>query len=158
MCEITARDCMTTKLVTLSPDMDVIEAVELLLKKRISGAPVVDPFGNYLGVFSEKCSMQVLLDAAYEQLPSNQVRMFMNTDAMTIEADTHLLSMAQVFLLTNYRRLPVLEDGVLVGQVSRRDVMREALGMLRHQDLSKDTGSTLLYLSAVVERSDAPLA
>ncbi len=158
MCEITARVCMTTRLVTLSPEMDVIEAVELLLKKRISGAPVVDNYGNYLGVFSEKCSMQVLLDAAYEQLPSNQVRMFMNTEALTIEPDTHLLSMAQVFLLTNYRRLPVLEDGVLVGQVSRRDVMREALGMLRKQGLQPDTSSTLLYLSAVVERSDAPLA
>ncbi len=158
MCEITARDCMTTKLVTLNPEMDVIKAVELLLKNRISGAPVVDSYNNYLGVFSEKCSMQVLLDAAYDQLPSNKVRMFMNTGAMTIEPDTQLLSMAQVFLLTNYRRLPVLEDGVLVGQVSRRDVMREALKMLRHQGVTKDTTSTLLYLSAVVERSDAPLA
>ena len=148
---------MTTRLVTLSPEMDVLKAVELLLKNRISGAPVVDPFGNYLGVFSEKCSMQVLLDAAYEQLPSNEVRMFMNTDAMTIEPDTHLLSMAQVFLLTSYRRLPVLEDGVLIGQVSRRDVMREAIKVLRKQGISQDTGSTLLYLSAVVERSDAPL-
>ncbi|TWU25701.1 CBS domain-containing protein [Bythopirellula polymerisocia] len=157
MCEITARDCMTTRLVTLSPEMDVLKAVELLLKNRISGAPVVDALGNYLGVFSEKCSMQVLLDAAYEQLPSNEVRMFMNTDAMTIESDTQLLSMAQVFLLTNYRRLPVLEDGVLIGQVSRRDVMREALGELRKQGVTQDTGSTLLYLSAVVERSDAPL-
>ena len=42
MCEITARDCMTTRLVTLSPEMDVLKAVELLLKNRISGAPVVD--------------------------------------------------------------------------------------------------------------------
>ena len=157
MCDITARDCMTTRLITLSPEMDVLKAVELLLKNRISGAPVVDPFGNYLGVFSEKCSMQVLLDAAYDQLPSNEVRMFMNTDAMTIEPDTQLLSMAQVFLLTNHRRLPVLEDGVLIGQVSRRDVMREALGELRKQGTTRDTGSTLLYLSAVVERSDAPL-
>ena len=115
------------------------------------------PFGNYLGVFSEKCSMQVLLDAAYDQLPSNNVRMFMDTDAMTIESDTQLLSMAQVFLLTNYRRLPVLEGGVLIGQVSRRDVMREALGELRNQGVTQDTGSTLLDLSAVVERSDAPL-
>ncbi len=157
MTQLTARDFMTKRLVTLRPEMDVILAVQRLLKNRISGAPVVDADGKYLGVFSEKCAMQVLLDAAYEQLPSNQVRLFMDTDAQTIEPDTQLLSIAQVFLLTSYRRLPVLEGGRLVGQVSRRDVMRASLDLLKHPP-SRDEGSSLLYLSALVERSDAPLA
>ena len=147
MCEITARECMTTRLITLDPEMDVLKAIDLLLKNRISGAPVVDPFGNFLGVFSEKCCMQVLLDAAYDQLPSNNVRMFMDTEAKTIHADTHLLSIAQVFLLTNYRRLPVLEDGVLIGQVSRRDVMRSAQKLLSNQGTPRETTPSFLYLS-----------
>jgi CBS domain-containing protein len=133
---------MITKLITLRPEMDVMEAVQMLLKNRISGAPVVEPDGTYLGVFSEKCSMHVILDAAYDQLPSNQVRVFMDVDAKTITPDTHLLSIAQVFLLTPYRRLPVLEDGFLIGQVSRRDVLR----------------ASLLYLSALVERNNSPVA
>ena len=157
MTQKTARDFMVKKLVTLRPEMDVIKAVQLLLKNRISGAPVVDAGGVYLGVFSEKCAMQVLLDAAYEQLPSNEIRLFMDTDAQTIEPDTQLLSIAQVFLLTSYRRLPVLEVGRLVGQVSRRDVMRASLDLLKHPP-SRDEGSSLLYLSALVERSDAPMA
>jgi predicted transcriptional regulator len=157
MNQITAREFMTKKLVTLRPEMDVMEAVSLLLKNRISGAPVVDADGNYLGVFSEKCSLHVLMDAAYEQLPSNQVRVFMDTEAQTIEPDTHLLSIAQVFLLTPYRRLPVLEEGKIVGQVSRRDVLKAALDMLRKAP-SRDEGSTLLYLSALVERHEAPLS
>lgn len=148
---------MVKKLVTLRPEMDVIDAVQRLLKNRISGAPVVGADGNFLGVFSEKCAMQVLLDAAYEQLPSNEIRLFMDTDAQTIDPDTQLLSIAQVFLLTSYRRLPVLEEGRLVGQVSRRDVMRAALDLLKQPAL-RDEGSSLLYLSALVERSDAPLA
>ena len=156
MTQVTARDCMVKKLVTLRPEMDVMEAVALLLRKRISGAPVVDAAGNYLGVFSEKCSLQVLMDAAYDQLPSNEVRMFMDAEAQTIEPDTHLLSIAQVFLLTPYRRLPVLEDGKLIGQVSRRDVLRAALDMLGKSP-SREEGSTLLYLSALVERHEAPL-
>ncbi len=155
--QITARDFMTKRLVTLRPEMDVIEAVQRLLKNRISGAPVVDSDGKHLGVFSEKCSMQVLLDAAYEQLPSNQVRMFMDTDAQTIDCDTHLLSIAQVFLLTPYRRLPVLEEGTLVGQISRRDVLRASMNLLKSSP-SQDEGSSLLYLSALVERSEAPLS
>lgn len=156
MSQITARDCMATRLVTLDPEMDVMRAVELLLKNRISGAPVVDSSGRYLGVFSEKCSMHVILDAAYEQLPSNRVRMFMDTDAQTISPDTHLLTIAQLFLLSNYRRLPVLEDGVLVGQVSRRDVLRASMDILRHAPRESET--SLLYLSALVERHEAPLA
>ena len=101
--------------------------------------------------------MHVLLDAAYEQLPSNEVRVFMDADAQTIEPDTHLLSIAQVFLLTPYRRLPVIEDGRLVGQVSRRDVLRAAMKLLKLSP-SRAEGSSLLYLSALVERDEAPLA
>lgn len=156
MTQLTARDFMIKKLVTLRPEMDVIDAVQRLLKNRISGAPVVEANGNFVGVFSEKCAMQVLLDAAYEQLPSNEVRLFMDTDARTIEPDTQLLSIAQVFLLTSYRRLPVLENGQLMGQVSRRDVMRASLDMIKHCK-TRDEGSSLLYLSALVERDQAPL-
>jgi len=137
--------------------MDVIEAVQRLLKNRISGAPVVDAEGRYLGIFSERCSMQVLLDAAYDQLPSNEVRLFMDTDAQTIDPETHLLSIAQVFLLTTYRRLPVIENNKLVGQVSRRDVIRASLDLLK-RPRNRAEGSSLLYLSALLERHEAPLA
>lgn len=158
MTQITARDFMTKKLVTLRPEMDVLEAVSLLLRNRISGAPVVDADGNFQGVFSEKCSLHVIMDAAYEQLPSNEVRVFMDTEAQTIEPDTHLLTIAQVFLLTPYRRLPVLENGKLVGQISRRDVLKVAMDMLRKAPQRQSEGSTLLYLSALVERHEAPMA
>ena len=157
MNQTTARDCMVTRLVTLPPEMDVMVAVQRLLKNRISGAPVVDADGNYLGVFSEKCAMHILLDAAYEQLPSNQIGAFMDTEAQTIDPDTQLLSIAQAFLLTSYRRLPVLEKGRLVGQVSRRDVMRASLDLLKLKP-NRSEESSLLYLSALVERNEAPLA
>ncbi len=157
MSQITARDFMVTRLVTLRPEMDVIKAVQLLLKNRISGAPVVESDGTYLGIFSEKCSMNVVLDAAYEQLPSSEVRVFMDTEAQTIKPDTHLLSIAQVFLLTPYRRLPVLEEGRLIGQVSRRDVLKASLKLLRSGPV-RQKESSLLYLSALVERHESPVA
>ena len=153
-----AKDFMVTRLVTLPPDRDVLDAVQVLLKNRISGAPVVDRDGRYLGVFSEKCAMHVILDAAYEQLPTNEVRAFMDTDAQTIGPETDLLAIAQVFLLTSFRRLPVLDDnGKLLGQVSRRDVMQAAMNCLdlRHQQPRE---KSLLYLSAIVERHEAPMS
>jgi CBS domain-containing protein len=157
MTPMTAREFMVTDLVTLSPKTDVVEAVQTLMAHRISGAPVVDADGRYLGVFSEKCAMQVLLDAAYEQLPTCEVRAFMDADAQTISPSTHLLSVAQVFLLTPYRRLPVVEAGMLVGQVSRRDVLRVWMDAIDHVP-NRAPMMRLTYWSALFERDEAPLA
>lgn len=157
MASITARHFMVTDLITLAPHADVLDAVQLLLTRRISGAPVVDHDGRYLGVFSEKCSMQVLLDAAYEQLPVREVQAYMDSEAQTIGPDTHLLSVAQVFLLTPYRRLPVLEEGRLIGQVSRRDVLRCWLDLIdQAPDQRRD--ATLQYFSQLFASEEAPLA
>lgn len=157
MTQITARDFMVTNVITVSPAADVIDAVRLLIHNHISGAPVVDGKGNYLGVFSEKCSMHVLLDAAYEQLPVHDVSSFMDSEAQTIAPETHLLSIAQVFLLTPYRRLPVLEGGKLVGIVTRRDVMKCWMQLI-DQAPSESREMSLIYFSALFERQEAPLA
>ncbi|WP_442483641.1 CBS domain-containing protein [Aeoliella sp. SH292] len=152
-----ARDIMVTRLVKLSPHVDVLDAVRVLLKNRISGAPVVDAQGKYLGVFSEKCAMHVILDAAYDSLPTNSVGAFMDTQARTIRPDTDLLSIAQVFLLTNFRRLAVVdEDGTLLGQISRRDVMAAGLKML-DDDAEEKPESSMLYFSALHDRSESPM-
>lgn len=120
-----ASEFMSTKLVTLSPTDDVYDAIGRLLKNRISGAPVVDGDGNYLGVFSERHSMSVVIQTAYEQLPSSEVGAFMHTGRdLAITEDTDLLRCAEIFLKTAYRRLPVLRGDEVVGQVSRRDVLR----------------------------------
>ncbi|TWT88654.1 inosine 5'-monophosphate dehydrogenase [Pseudobythopirellula maris] len=156
MQSITARDFMVKKLVTLRPEMDVFQAIDLLLKNRISGAPVCGDRGQYLGIFSEHCSMHVLLDAAYEQLPATNVGSFMDADAETIKPDTQLLSVAQVFLLTNRRRLPVVdEQGQLLGQVSRRDVLAAAMKGIKSQPVRTPS---LLYLSALIERNNSPIS
>lgn len=153
---LTARDFMATKLLTLSPDEDALAAIRKLLQYRISGAPVVDSEGNFLGIFSEKTSMRFLLDAAYSQLPSNRVGAFMNTDiARLITADTDWLNCAQVFLSTPYRRLPVLEGTKLIGQVSRRDLLNAAIKMIDKPD--RRNGKFVMYFSALVELDESPV-
>jgi CBS-domain-containing membrane protein len=81
----------------------------------------------------------------------------MDTEAQTIGPDTHLLSVAQVFLLTPYRRLPVLEDGRLVGQVSRRDVLTCWMDLI-NQVPNSTPETTLMYFSELFAAEDAPLA
>jgi CBS-domain-containing membrane protein len=120
-----AKDIMVSRLLTLSPEMDVFKAIGLLLKMRISGAPVVDHERKFLGIFSEKTSMQVLISSGYDQLPTSRVGAFMNQDLQRIiDEETSLLAIAQIFLDTPYRRLEVVRHGQLLGQVSRRDVLR----------------------------------
>lgn len=148
-----ARDFMTTRLTTLNPDMDVFDAIEVLLKKKISGAPVVDKDRNLVGVFSEASSMKVLVDAAYDGLPTNQIFAFMDPHPVTITPETQLFSIIQSMINNNRRRLPVLEGTKLVGQISRRDIMREASKVLRKKG---DKDSTLLYLSALRGMQDTP--
>jgi CBS domain-containing protein len=152
---ILARDFMVTKLVTLSPHMDAFEAIGLLLRYKISGAPVVDEHRNFLGVFSEKCSMTVVVEGAYQQLPTNEVFAFMDRDPETIDEEMDLVTIAQIFQSTHARRLPVLRDGKLVGQVSRRDVLKAVHDMF---SAARSNDSTLLYLSSLVARHEVPFA
>lgn len=145
---------MTDDLVTLHPETDIVEAVVKLLAHEISGAPVVDDDGQYLGVFSEKSALCAIMDAAYDQLAGHHVGAFVDENAQTIEPDTHMLTIAQIFVLGPYRRLPVLEDGKLVGMVCRRDVLRAALDMLKEAS-TEESEADLHVLSALVEREEA---
>ena len=153
--QLLARDIMVTKLITLKPEMDVFQAIDLLLRNRISGAPVIDDNRMYLGVFSERCCMRVLTDAAYDGLPTTEITPYIDREARTIDEETDLLAIAQLFQDLNARRLPVLRDGELVGQISRRDVLEATHSQMR---IAENPTKGLLYLSSLVDRRDAPIS
>ncbi len=152
--DFSAADIMTSRLVTLNPEMDVFKAIELLVKHKISGAPVIDKNHCLLGMFTEKSCLEVMVAAAYEGLPANEVGAFMDDPADTVAADSGMLSMAQIFLNKKTRRLPVLSEGKLIGQVSRRDLISATIKQISK---SPDRRQTLLYLSALREMDDAPV-
>lgn len=120
---MTARDCMSRKVNSLRPDDDVLAAVRVLVENRISGAPVIDNIGNLLGILTEKDCMAIALSAGYHGESGGKVRDFMSTEVMTVDADTPVIEIAEHFANRNFRRLPVLESGRVVGVVSRRDVL-----------------------------------
>jgi CBS domain-containing protein len=143
-----ARNVMVTRLVTLSPEMDVFEAIGTLLRHRISGAPVVDEDGRYLGVFGEECGIRVLVEAVCDGAPCSTIEGFMDRSAPTIDEGTDLCTIARTFLETHRRRLPVLRDGRVVGQISRRDVLRAAHDML---SIAPDREAGMVNLSEILE-------
>jgi CBS domain-containing protein len=119
-----ARDYMTRHLITLTPDMEVMHAVGIFVERQISGAPVLDPTGNLVGMLSEKDCMRVALSAGYYGEWGGRVAEYMHSPVATIDADMPIVEVAQLFAEREYRRYPVLEDARLVGQISRSDVLR----------------------------------
>lgn len=121
---ITAKDFMAASLVTFSPDTDVLHAIHLLIEKGISGAPVTDNLGNIVGILSEKDCLQVALNAAYTERWGGKVEEFMSKSVICVEGDTSILEVAKMFMESPYKRYPVVEDNRLIGQISRRDVLK----------------------------------
>ena len=115
---------MSTKLISLTPDMDILDASHLFLKHDISGAPVVDENGKLVGILTVRDCFKTTLDACYYSEFGGKVSEFMTTDVDTVSPDTSIPDIAEIFLHSRYRRFPVLEEGRLVGLISRKDVLR----------------------------------
>ncbi len=118
------KDIMTKKLVTFQSDMRVRAAIESLLKHKISGAPVVDENGNLVGVLSEIDCMSTIIQDLYYSDSGGSVEDFMSTEITTVNSEMGLIDLAEIFQIKHFRRLPVVDNGILVGQVSRRDVLK----------------------------------
>lgn len=118
------KDYMARTLITFKPDTDVLDAVHTLVSQRIAGAPVVDDEGSLVGMLSEIDCMRVVLDASYHGQSGGPVSDYMTTDTKSVAAQMSIIDLAQEFVQHRFRRYPVLEDNRLVGQISRRDVLR----------------------------------
>lgn len=142
-----ARDVMSRSLVTVRPDLPVASLAALLAERGISGAPVVDRDGKLLGMVTESDLMRRLA-AARDSKPGFWAAMFGEAadqatryarshgkrveDVMTREVEgvspgASLESVAALMERRNIRRVPVLEEGVLLGVVSRADLLRALL-------------------------------
>ncbi|BDV01624.1 membrane protein [Thermodesulfomicrobium sp. WS] len=146
----TARDIMTTRVVTLSPDTDITAAARLLLDHDINGAPVVDQDGAIVGILTQSDlvrlqkklpvpSLFTVLDgflplgslAQYEQevrrIAAATVADAMTTHVTTITPDTPLEKVASLMVDKKFHTLPVVENGRLVGIVGKKDIIQTLL-------------------------------
>ena len=124
MRSVKVADYMTRKLVTFKPSTPLYEAMNLMLEQRISGAPVVDDAGALVGVLSEIDFLEAMLKRSYHGDLGGTVAEVMTEGAQYVPADTDIYSVSEIFLRDRRRRLPVIHEGRLVGQISRRDVLR----------------------------------
>ena len=124
----TAKDIMSRSFVTFSPEMDILEAVDLIVRHNISGGPVVDKLGNLAGVLSEIDCMQAAVQASYHDSRAGAVSEVMRPAGVIIDIDDSVMSIAKRFASQDhqyyYRGFPVMKNNRVVGRIILRDVLR----------------------------------
>lgn len=130
LAKIAVVDYMSTKMITVTPDTEISQAVKKLLDHKITSVPVVDERGKLVGIFSEKDGMKVFVESAYNQSMAGKVGEYMTKDPQIVNVDASLVDVANQFQETPTRSFPVFKNGELVGMISRVDVLR-ALAAIR---------------------------
>lgn len=140
------KEIMTKDVVTLNPETNVKDAVDLLFKLKISGLPVVDSENLVVGMFTEKEVLKTILPSYVErfegltrmfgdkglerrvvELEKMRVGEIMRREVICVEDSTPVVEVAKIMLVRNARRVPVLKDNKLVGIVAREDILRNIL-------------------------------
>lgn len=121
----TAKDIMSSKLVVARDDMNLEDAVKLLVNNKITGLPVVDKVGKMIGILSE---YDIIAHVGKERAVTADLFKAGIKFTSVVEAvtdDTPLEDILNKFISLKCRRLPVVDGGGrLVGIISRRDIMR----------------------------------
>ena len=118
------RDFMKTNPLSISPETEIMRAVHLLVAEDISGLPVTDAQGRLVGILTERDCIAVALQAGYFDELGGRVEQYMTTPVETVEPDSSLMDLAELFARAPFRRCPVVEEGRLVGLICRRDILR----------------------------------
>jgi CBS domain-containing protein len=122
--KITVADYMTQRVVSLTKQTNVMDAIKKMLDHKITCAPVLDDQQNLIGMFSEKDGMRVFLESIYDQGAPGKVEDFMSKEIMSIDAQTSIVDLAEKFQHSSVRSFPVFDHGKLVGIISRTDVFK----------------------------------
>ncbi|MFM1647552.1 CBS domain-containing protein [Aeromonas salmonicida] len=119
-----AKDYMQHRPITFSADMMVQSAVEKFLNSSQLGGPVVDALGHLIGWVSEQDCIAVMLKEAYHCEQVAQVKNVMRNEVLAVGPDTSILELAEMMMGQKPKIYPVVEEGRLLGVISRHDVMQ----------------------------------
>ncbi|MDP2296502.1 MAG: CBS domain-containing protein [Pseudolabrys sp.] len=147
-----ASDVMTRNVISIDPDSTVLQAARLMLQHRISGLPVIDKDGNLLGILSEgdflrrretkterrrSRWLEFLMGPGrmadeYTHSHGNKVSEVMTTEVATVDENAALEDIVELMERRHIKRVPVMSGSVVVGIVTRSNLMRAMVSMARH--------------------------
>jgi len=127
--QIKVSDYMTRNLTTFRPEQSVMEVMNILIKCKISGGPVVNDKYELVGIISEGDCMKQISESRYHNHPLEDIKVEQNMvkNVDTLDGEMNVFDAANKFLESKHRRFPILENGKLVGQISQRDVLKAAI-------------------------------
>jgi len=118
------RDIMSKIVISIRPEATLMDAVKVLTKHHISGAPVVTTQGEVVGFISEPNLMDVLFELSVRSVLVSE---YMSRGVHVVESHEPISTAAAMLALYGIRRLPVVENGRLAGVVTRRDLLAYSL-------------------------------
>ncbi|MHC4551812.1 MAG: CBS domain-containing protein [Planctomycetota bacterium] len=128
-----AEMVMATNVIAVNRDLPIYEAIRILVDNNVTGLPVVNDDMTLAGIITEKDVLRLLYDN--EDKPG-KVEDFMTETVISFDYHDSLIDIAECFMKHHIRRVPILEDGKLVGVVSRRDII-ECILKHRHKETAK---------------------
>lgn len=124
-----AREYMSEMTLTVNADSNIMDAIKLLIEHRISGLCVIDSENNLLGVISEVDCLRAILDGSYYGEVGGNVSDYMTANVQSVSMDMTIIDIAKKILDNNRRRMPVVENGKLVGQFTIRSILNVIMNM-----------------------------
>ena len=119
------KDVMTTHIVTVQPDWSVGRVIELMLEEDVSSLIVADANDRLIGIVTESA---LLVAAVDQQLRTDPISLHMERHFVSSSPEEHVNQTIEKFLLHRVRHFPVVENGKLVGILTRRQLMRGLMG------------------------------
>jgi CBS domain-containing protein len=158
-----AGDVMTPRVVSVGPDASIVEAMQLMLANRISGLPVIAENGKLVGIVTEGDFLRRAetgtqrvrrrwleffmgpgkLAEEYVRTHSRKVGEVMTPDPVTITEDTPLAAVVGLLEERRIKRLPVVRSGVVVGIVSRANLLHALASLARAQPSEVPTDAAI---------------
>lgn len=112
---------MTSDIKTVKRQTPISQAIEMLLTNDITGLPVVEDDNKLVGIISEKDIMEIVFSLINIQ---TKVEDFMTKKVVSFDQDADFTKICECLINNNFRRVPILEDGKLVGIISRSDIIK----------------------------------
>ena len=124
---IPVKTIMTQDVISVKADMPIYETMELFIRHKISGIPVVNADMKVVGILTEKDVLKLLMDRKFDVKAT--VGDYMKREVVCFTEEDSAISVCEFFIKNSLRRVPIVRDNKLVGIVSRRDIIELILEM-----------------------------
>ena len=118
------KDYMTAVVITVSPQDEITQAMKLMIERDVSGLVVVEDGDRVVGVITERDGIAVATSAGYFEEWGGPVHRYMSAPVECVAPSENLVDVADRMIKSRHRRFPVVDQGRLVGVLTRRDVLR----------------------------------